>query len=139
MFRPILISTLVLLLIAPFGAHARELSPLVSTDWLAENLGGDDLVILDIRSSIDGSDRGTFEESHIPGAVYSNYTHAAWRKKEGDVPGKLPPVEDLERLIGSLGIDNDSGRRSGRRRPTSAARPACTGRSRSSATTMSPS
>ncbi len=108
MFRSLLTSMLVLLLTASFGAHARELSPLVSTDWLAENLGGDDLVILDIRSSIDGSDRGTFEEGHIPGAVYSNYTHAAWRQKEGDVPGKLPPVENLERLIGSLGIDNET-------------------------------
>lgn len=108
MFRSILISTLMLLLIVPFGAHARELSPLVSTDWLAEHRGGENLVILDIRNAIDGGNRETFEHGHIPGAVYSSYTEAGWRQKEGAVPGKLPPVEDLERLIGSLGIGNDS-------------------------------
>lgn len=108
MFRSILISTLVLLLTLPFGAHARELSPLVSTDWLAEHRGGENLVVLDIRNAIDGGTRETFEQGHIPGAVYSSYTGDGWRQKEGDVPGKLPPVEDLERLIGSLGINNDT-------------------------------
>lgn len=108
MFRSVLISTLLLLLTVPFSAQARELSPLVSTDWLAENRGEDGLVILDIRNAIDGGNRETFEEGHIPGAVYSSYTEAGWRQKEGDVPGKLPPVEDLERLIGSLGIGNDT-------------------------------
>lgn len=108
MLRAFIRGTLILLLVLPLAAHARERSPLVSTDWLAENRGGDDLVILDIRNAIDGGDRETFEQGHIPGAVYSSYTEAGWRRKEGDVPGKLPPVEELERLIGSLGIDNDS-------------------------------
>ena len=108
MFRSMLITMLVLLLTLPLGAHARELAPLVSTDWLADNRGGGDLVILDIRNAIDGGNRETFEAGHIPGAVYSSYTQAGWRQKEGDVPGKLPPVEDLEHLIGSLGIGNDT-------------------------------
>jgi thiosulfate/3-mercaptopyruvate sulfurtransferase len=108
MFRSILISTLTLLLTVPFSAQARELSPLVSTDWLTEHRDGGNLVVLDIRNAIDGGNRETFEQGHIPGAVYSSYTDAGWRQKEGDVPGKLPPVEDLERLIGSLGIANDT-------------------------------
>lgn len=92
----------------PAAAGARELSPLVSVDWLAEHNGGDDLVVLDIRSAIDGGDRETYEEGHIPGAIYSSYTEAGWRQEDGDVPGTLPPADELEELIGSLGIDNDT-------------------------------
>ena len=101
---PILLAVLLL----PFGAHARELAPLVSDDWLAAHAGGEDLVVLDIRNAIDGSDRNTFEQGHIPGAVYSSYTADGWRQERDGVPGMLPPTEELEQLIGSLGIDNGS-------------------------------
>lgn len=92
----------------PATAAASAMAPLVSVDWLAEHNGDDDLVVLDIRNAIDGGDRATFEQGHIPGAVYSSYTEAGWRQKSGDVPGTLPPTEELETLIGSLGIDNDT-------------------------------
>ncbi|MCC5857670.1 MAG: sulfurtransferase [Ectothiorhodospiraceae bacterium] len=105
MRRLILITLLALAL--PLSASARNLQPLVSVDWLAGHLGDDDLVVLDVRSAIDGSDRGDFEAGHIPGAVYSNYTTAGWRVDRNGVPGVLPPKEELARLIGSLGIDND--------------------------------
>lgn len=94
------------LVLAPLAARAEGLQPLVSTGWLQDNLERDDLVVLDIRNAIDGGTRATFENGHIPGAVYSSYTADGWRVKEGEVPGMLPPVEDLERLIGGLGIDN---------------------------------
>lgn len=100
---------LALLLVAvPLAAGARSMEPLVSVDWLERHLGGDDLVVVDVRSGIDGSDRATFEEGHIPGAVYSNYVKAGWRQSEDGVPGKLPPEEDVAELIGSLGIDNET-------------------------------
>lgn len=92
----------------PLTAGARSMEPLVSVDWLERHLGDDDLVVVDVRSGIDGSDRATFEESHIPGAVYSNYVKAGWRQSEDGVPGKLPPEEDVAELIGSLGIDNET-------------------------------
>ena len=82
MSRSLLISTLVLLLAIPLGAQAHDLSPLVSTDWLAEHRDGDGLVVLDIRNAIDGGDRRTFEQSHIPGAVYSSYTEAGCGRRK---------------------------------------------------------
>ncbi len=88
-------------------AWAGEVSPLVDADWLSSNLGAENLVVLDIRNRIDGGSAETFAEGHIPGAVYSNYTEAGWRVERDGVVGMLPPVEDLEVLIGGLGIDND--------------------------------
>jgi len=108
MHRSARFAALFFLLVLSVTAQAQTLTPLVSTDWLREHRGADDLVVLDVRSAIDGSDRGSFEQGHIPGAVYSSYTGAGWRVKEGAVPGKLPPVAELEQLIGSLGIDNES-------------------------------
>lgn len=82
-------------------------SPLVDAAWLQSRLGSKDLVVLDIRNKIDGGSREVFEAGHIPGAVYSNYLTDGWRVERDGVPGMLPPVEDLERLIGGLGIGND--------------------------------
>lgn len=92
----------------PLIAGARSMGPLVSVEWLEDELHGDNLVVVDIRSDIDGGDRSDYEEAHIPGAVYSNYVTAGWRQDEDGVPGKLPPEDDLAKLIGSLGIDNDT-------------------------------
>lgn len=108
MHRTLLRSTLLLLILLPLAAGARSMEPLVSVDWLDQELGADDLVVVDIRSDIDGGDRQAFEEAHIPGAVYSNYVTAGWRQDEDGVPGKLPPEDKLAELIGSLGIDNDT-------------------------------
>lgn len=94
------------LVLTPLAARADGLQPLVSAGWLQDNLERDDLVVLDIRNAIDGGTRETFENGHIPGAVYSSYTSDGWRVEKDGVPGMLPPIEDLERLIGGLGIDN---------------------------------
>lgn len=88
-------------------AWAGGVDPLVDADWLSSNLGGENLVVLDIRNRIDGGSAETFAEGHIPGAVYSNYVEAGWRVERDGIVGMLPPVEDLEALIGGLGIDND--------------------------------
>lgn len=82
-------------------------TPLVSTDWLAQHLGDPNLKIIDVRSGIDGTDAAGFAAGHIPGAAYASYTAAGWRAAEGNVPGKLPAIEGLESLIGSLGVDGD--------------------------------
>jgi thiosulfate/3-mercaptopyruvate sulfurtransferase len=88
-------------------AEAPAVEPLVEPKWLAEHLDNEDLVVLDVRSKIDGSDRQTYEAGHIPGAIYSSYTEDGWRTTRDGVVGMLPPVPDLEQLIGGLGIDND--------------------------------
>jgi thiosulfate/3-mercaptopyruvate sulfurtransferase len=81
---------------------------LVDANWLEGQLGQPGLVVLDIRNKIDGGSRQVFEAGHIPGSVYSDYLADGWRVARNDVPGMLPPVPDLERLIGGLGIGNDS-------------------------------
>ena len=91
------------------GAYAADLAagPLVAPDWLAENLEHSDLAVLDIRNRIDGGSAEVFAAGHVPGAVYSNYLDDGWRVAQGDVPGMLPEITDLEALIGGLGIAND--------------------------------
>lgn len=88
------------------GALAAE--PLVDAAWLNNNLDSDNLVVLDIRSGIDGGSAEIFSQGHIPGAIYSNYLEDGWRVAVNGVPGLLPEVDHLEALIGGLGIGNDS-------------------------------
>ena len=83
-------------------------SALVDGDWLAARLEQPNVVVLDIRSAIDGGSRRVYEQGHIPGAVYSNYVDAPWRAKVDGVVGKLPSMSALEQLIGGLGISNQS-------------------------------
>ncbi len=87
-------------------AFAAE--PLVSPQWLAQHKGNSNLVVLDIRSAIDGSTPESFAQGHIPGAVHSDYDRSGWRVERGGVPFMVPTTAELERLIGELGIDEDS-------------------------------
>ena len=82
--------------------------PLVSVEWLSDNLANDKVVVLDIRNKIDGGSKEIFETGHIPSSIYSNYLSDGWRTTVDGIVGKLPPVKDLEILIGNLGIGNDN-------------------------------
>lgn len=77
---------------------------LISPEVIADRLGDDSLVILDIRSSIDGGGKTAYEASHIPGAVHSDYVADGWRARVGNAPGMLPPLDHLAALVGRLGI-----------------------------------
>jgi len=88
------------------AAMAAEALPLVEAAWLKAHLGEAGLVVLDVRNEISKDSRKTFEAGHVPGAVYSDYLKAGWRAKVDGVPGQLPPVADLEALVGGLGIGN---------------------------------
>jgi len=87
------------------GAHAE---PLVSPAWLNTHLHDSNLVVLDIRSAIDGSKPEAFAQGHIPGAVHSDYDKAGWRVTRNNVPFMVPTTPELEKLIGDLGIDETS-------------------------------
>lgn len=105
MFRILLMTASALALTAQ--ALAADMTPLVDGDWLQRHLEDDDLVILDVRSAIDdGGDRSSFEAAHIPGSIYSNYIEDGWRESRNDVAGLMPQVEQLENVIGGLGIGN---------------------------------
>ncbi|KPF71845.1 hypothetical protein IP69_05055 [Bosea sp. AAP35] len=79
-------------------------SGLLAPDALLAQLGDDNLVILDIRSAIDGGGRAAYEAGHIPGAVHTDYVVDGWRATIGNAPGMLPPLDHLSALVGRLGI-----------------------------------
>ncbi len=94
----------ILFFIFSFTAFAAE--PLVDTKWLNDNLKNKEVFVLDIRNKIDKGSYETFTQGHIPGSIYSDYLQDGWRTKVDGIIGQLPPIKDLEQLIGSLGIGN---------------------------------
>ena len=92
---------------APLAASAAEAPALVDAAWLAANLDKSDLVVIDLRGRLGGQSREDYLAGHVPGAIYSDYLKDGWRTEVDGVIGQLPPVADLEALIGGLGIGND--------------------------------
>jgi thiosulfate/3-mercaptopyruvate sulfurtransferase len=90
------------------GVHAAETQPLVQAAWLNSHLRNANVVVLDIRSAIDGGGAKAYEAAHIPGSVHSDYDKAGWRVTRNNVPFTVPTAPELEKLIGDLGIDEDS-------------------------------
>ena len=89
-------------------AQAESVTPLVSTGWLKQHIKDPDVFVLDIRSAIDGGGVEAYQKGHIPGAIHSDYDKAGWRVTRGGVPFMLPTAPELEKLIGELGIDEDT-------------------------------
>ncbi|MCO5084446.1 MAG: sulfurtransferase [Rhizobiaceae bacterium] len=107
--KSLLISAFVGLLVAFTGvAQAERLTdqPLVDTQWLKDHLGNESLVILDIRDKV--KDQDPYAEGHVPGAISARYSDSGWRAPVNGIPGMLPPKEDIEKLIQSLGVNKDS-------------------------------
>jgi thiosulfate/3-mercaptopyruvate sulfurtransferase len=80
-------------------AQAREIPPIVSTDWLFANLKNPKLIILDIRRVED------YRKGHIPGAVNAFYN--AWAYMKDGMYSSLPEKDDIDDTIGYFGIDFD--------------------------------
>lgn len=81
------------------------LNPLVSTEWLADNLYDEDLRIADCRFYLDDPDRGHVEylAGHIPGARYFSLDDDLTAKTG---PGRhpLPDAAAFSGNLGALGI-----------------------------------
>src|SRR5947209_7670480 len=86
-------------------ASAEPAQPLVSPQWLAQHRQEPNLVILDVRSALDGGGEKAYLEAHIPGSVHTDYDKGGWRVMRNNVPFMLPSVPELDALIGDLGID----------------------------------
>lgn len=95
-------SALVLTTCAAGEKRVLEVQPLVSAEWLRENLEA--VMPLDVRQDRPGA---AFADAHIPGATHSPYGQDPWRVTRNGVPGLMPDVKDLESLLGALGISND--------------------------------
>ncbi len=82
--------------------------PLVSPQWLNSHLHDADLVVLDVRSAIDGGGEKAYLAAHIPGSIHSDYDKSGWRVTVHNVPFMLPSILEIQNLIGDLGIDKKS-------------------------------
>lgn len=80
---------------------------LVSTEWLAQQLGADDLAIVDCTFFMpaDGRDaRAEFRSAHIPGARFLDIDAVA--DKSNKAPHMLPTAADFAAEMSALGICN---------------------------------
>src|SRR5258708_13546176 len=86
------------------GGSMVDVTPFVSTQWLATNMGDPQLRVVDIRSVVDGGARAAYEQAHVPGAIHTDYAKDGWRATCGMATGLLPEAGALARLIGGLGV-----------------------------------
>ncbi|HVV81197.1 MAG TPA: sulfurtransferase [Pseudolabrys sp.] len=89
---------------AAVASPAAAADPLVSVDWLKAHKA--DVVVIDVRHKDEGAN--SYAAGHIPGAVSADFEKAGWRVTRDGVPLSVPTKEQLEKLIGGLGISNDS-------------------------------
>jgi thiosulfate/3-mercaptopyruvate sulfurtransferase len=81
----------------------------VSTDWLAENIGAPDLVVVDGSFAMPDEERNTRAEylaGHIPGAVFFDIDEIA--DHTTDLPHMLPAPEGFAAAMHELGISDTS-------------------------------
>lgn len=97
------------MLVAASVTAVTSTQPLVDVDWVKQNACEQNVVVLDTRNmKIDRQSKGHYLKGHIPCSVFTDYAKSGWRMKEKEIAGMLPPVDKLEKLIGGLGIDNDT-------------------------------
>lgn len=78
-------------------------APLVDAAWVQANACQARVVVIDIREN-----PRAFARGHVPCAVFSPYRASGWRQEVDGVIGMLPPPGVLAKLIGGLGVGNDS-------------------------------
>ena len=81
---------------------------LVSTDWLARNLGASDLAIVDSSAFLptDGRDPvAEFAAAHIPGARFLDIATVA--NRDHPAPHMLPTAADFGKAMTALGVGRD--------------------------------
>ncbi len=82
------------------SVFARDISPIVSTDWLAKNLKEPRLIIMDIRKVEE------YREGHIPYSI--NVPYVTWAETHERLNTEIPSAADLFEAMGSAGIRNHS-------------------------------
>lgn len=85
------------------------MDPLVTTAWLAEHLGAPDLVVFDATKYLPTEEKdgaALFAKAHIPGARFFDIDVVA--DQETSLPHMVPTPGRFERLVGEMGVSNDS-------------------------------
>ena len=93
---------------------------LVTTGWLADHLEQENLRVVDIRGYVKKTDLGggrqradylaareEYDEAHVPGAVYVDWTRDI-TDPDDPVPAQVAPPERFAALMGSLGIGDET-------------------------------
>ena len=94
----------------------ENLDPLVTTDWLADHLEDEKVRVVDIRGYVKKTDLGEgrqraeylaareeYDEAHVPGAVYVDWTRDI-TDPDDPVSVQVAPPERFAEVMGSLGI-----------------------------------
>lgn len=93
-----IMAVIIFLLLLPCLSFARAIEPVVSTDWLEQNLSK--VTVVDVRKVEE------YKAGHIPGAV--NVFYGTWAIKRGDLLNELPADDDLKDVLSSAGIEPGS-------------------------------
>jgi thiosulfate/3-mercaptopyruvate sulfurtransferase len=80
---------------------------LVTTDWLAERLDDPGIRIVDCRFAFDRDCREDYQESHISGAVYLNWS-TDLSDPEHEVDSMIAPPSQVKAVMERLGIGDDT-------------------------------
>ena len=85
------------------------MTPLVTTEWLAGELGANDLRIIDATLFLADAGRharAEFEAAHIPGAVFLDLDELV--DTSNPLPNMLPPAEKFASRMQALGLGDGS-------------------------------
>ena len=85
------------------------MTPLVTTEWLAAELGKSDLRVIDATLFLDAHGRNAraeFEAAHIPGAVFLDLDEVS--DTTSTLPHMLPPPEKFASRMQALGLGDGS-------------------------------
>ena len=89
--------------------YAARMDSLVSTQWLADELGAPDLVVLDASRHLPAAGRdpiSEYEAGHVPGALFFDLARLV--DTNSDVPQALPNPRQLADYLVALSIDPES-------------------------------
>lgn len=82
------------------AAHAAD--PLVDGRWAVQNVSTPNVVFVDVQS------KRNYRRRHIPGAIHTDYPDDGWRFFTEELGVVLPSPIEFARLVGALGIQNNS-------------------------------
>ena len=83
------------------------MQPLVSTEWLAQQLGAPDLLLFDASYYLPAEQRDAsalYRAAHLPGARFFDIDRIA--DSESSLPHMAPTAAHFEGLMGALGVAN---------------------------------
>ena len=81
--------------------QASNANPLVEDEWLKDKVCTESFKIIEVHRS-----KKEYELSHIPCSVFTNFYSSGWRETRNKIPLLMPSINNLEKLLGSLGILN---------------------------------